>query len=127
MPKNRIIPKVIVDKSYHWCFFYHASQGEPALGGAWGIIFSSDDVGIKFAAGLGQCSNKRAELLALKMVLQLSLSKNLTRQQVFGDSEIVINWMQLNKPPKKFLLRLLFEEVQRYAGLFQKISFCHVF
>ena len=42
---------------------------------------------------MGGGSNNYAELLALKLLIKLAAEKGVTRYHVFGDSSVVINWM----------------------------------
>ena len=88
--KVRVITQEQVDRSYHWCFFNGASQGEPASGDVEGIIYSFDTKWTKFYTALGINTNNRDELLALKINLQLALSKGIQRIQAFEDSSLVI-------------------------------------
>ena len=57
------------------------------------FCFFSADCYISFKAGLGHGTNNYAELLGLKLLLKLALENNITNLQVFGDSQLVINWV----------------------------------
>ena len=45
-----------------------------------------------FKAGLRIGSNNFAEICALKLLLTLAREKNIVKIQLFGDSQLVINW-----------------------------------
>ena len=54
----------------------------------------------KFAPG--HCTNNKAELAALHLVLELALNHNINQMQIFGDSRVVVDWanrrIQINAP-----------------------------
>ena len=57
----------------------------------------------------------------------LALSRGAQKIHVLGDSKLVINWMNLKRPPKNVFLNPLYEEFARVASLFQIISFQNIF
>jgi ribonuclease HI len=58
----------------------------PLEGGAKGIHHLSDCHNISFSIGIGNETNNYYELLALKLVLLLSLEKDISHLQIYGDS-----------------------------------------
>ena len=76
--------------------FDGGARGNPGIGGAGAVIFSSDDedAGIReIWSGywyLGTCTNNQAEYTGLIKGLQAGLEMNLFPLRVEGDSELVI-------------------------------------
>ena len=77
--EHRIAPKIgkhrtatapVIDKSTPWAFFDGASQGDPAIGGAGGVICLSDSKKITFKVGMGRATNTKVELMALWATLK---------------------------------------------------------
>ena len=56
-------------------------------------MYLSDQHFFTFSAGLGLGTNNFAELLALKLLITLALKQGVQSMQVFGDSQLVINWI----------------------------------
>ena len=92
MVRIRFIVVEEIDKSYPWGYFDGSATGEPKLCGVGGLIYITDQHFFSYKVGLGSSSNNFAELLSLKLLLSLSLDKNLKKLQIFGDSQLVINW-----------------------------------
>ena len=61
------------------------------------------------------------------MVLELAINKNITQMQVFGDSKIVVDWVnrrnQINDPH----LQQLLNAIRRLLGLFSRFSITHIY
>ena len=77
--------------------------------------------------GLGSGTNNYAKLMALKLLLCLAIERNCKNLQIFGDSVIVINW--INKPQrcKNTSLDALVEEVRKLLANFDSLSLKHVY
>ena len=56
------------------------------------MLFLSDVHFFSFKAGLGLGTNNFAELCALKLLLYMARRNSLDKIQIFGDSQLVINW-----------------------------------
>ena len=72
-------------------FFNGSTAGDPKLCGAGGMLYLSDHF-FSFKVGLGVGTNNFAELCALKLLLLLARRNSLDKIQIFGDSQLVINW-----------------------------------
>eukprot|EP01018_Ginkgo_biloba_P004985 Gb_28741 [translate_table: standard] len=77
--------------------------------------------------GLGIGTSNYAELLALKLLLKLAADKEVRMLQVFGDSLVLIECMRGNRRMENILLRLIYDEVQAFKTLFNRITFHHVY
>ena len=80
-----------------------------------------------FQMGLGECTNNFAELLSLKLLLQFAIEKGCIHLHIFGDSLIIINWVNKVQQCRTFALNTLFEEVNRLWTSFDHISCHHVY
>ena len=80
------------DKSYHWGFFDGLAAEDSSACGAGGILYFFDKLSFSFKAGLGAGTNNTAKLCALKLLLTLARMKDYAKIQIFGDSQLVINW-----------------------------------
>ena len=77
--------------------------------------------------GLGSGTNNFAELMTLKLLLCFAIERNCKKLQVFGDSMVVINWINKTQRCRNTSLDTLFEEVYRILANFESISFKHVY
>ena len=59
------------------------------------VIFLNDDHLFSFSLGCGSSSNTRAELLALWAILRVSELMGLPMHSIFGDSLVLISWLNL--------------------------------
>ena len=89
----RMVVMEQIDKSAPWGFFDGSAAGIPQTCGAGGILYLSDEHFFTFSAGLGLGTNNYAELLALKLLIILDLKQGVQSLQIFGDSQLVINWV----------------------------------
>jgi hypothetical protein len=67
------------------------------------------------------------QIFALKMVITLSTEKGAQKIQIFGDSHVVVNWVNVIDNLENFTLSLIFEEVQLARTTFNNILIHHVF
>ena len=89
----RMVVNEQIDKASPWRYFDGSTAGEPQICGAGGILYLSDEHFFTFSAGLGLGTNNYAELLALKLLITLALKQGVQTLQIFGDSQLVINWV----------------------------------
>ena len=82
---------------FRWC----KSRGPP-LGGSGGVLYLSNNHKIQARFAPGHCTNNKAEIATLHLVLQLALNNNISQLQFFGDSKMVVDWVnkkiQINAP-----------------------------
>ena len=90
-PNPRIITSVQLDKNTPWAFFDGASQNLKCGGGA--TLFLNPNHHFQIPMGLGTRSNNYVELMTLKLLLCFAIERNCKMLQVFGDSMVVINWI----------------------------------
>ena len=77
--------------------------------------------------GLGDGANNFVELMALKLLLFFALEKDSRRIQIFGDSLVILNWVNKVQRRRNISLITLFEEVNKLMENFDYITCCHVY
>ena len=81
----------------------------------------TEDHSYRLKWGLGTRTNNKLELLALYMLLIFAHEKGLRRLQIFGDSMIVINWINNAQRCHNIQLTPILEEVTQ-LNLMKKSS-----
>ena len=89
----RSVTKEVIDKYFPWGYFDGSTASDPKICGASDMLYISDGHYFSFKAGLGFGTNNFVELLGLKLLLTLALDKHLSKMHIFGDSQLVINWV----------------------------------
>ena len=77
-PKVRALVPPEINKGIPWAYFDGASQGDPPLGGSRGVLYLSGFHKIQTKFALGHCTNNKAKLAALHMVLELAIKNNIS-------------------------------------------------
>ena len=77
--------------------------------------------------GLGAGTNNYAELMTLKLLLCYAIERSCRQLQVFGDSMVVINWINITPKCRIDSLDALYEETIGSLSFFETISFTHVY
>ena len=129
---NRItnIRRVVIeqiDKSVPWGFFDGSTAGIPQTCGAGGILYLSNEHFFTFSAGLGLGTNNYAELLALKLLIILALKQGVQSLQIFGDSQLVINWVTGKFRINNIVLTQVLQEVIRISNFLAKVNDKHIY
>lgn len=99
-----------------------AAQGEPTVYGARAVLYLNEDHFFHLKWGLGEGTNNRGELLALYMLLIFAHEKGVQGIQIFGDSMIVINWINQAQHCHNIYLTPVLEEVTQLKTTFNQIS-----
>ena len=77
-PKIRVLVPPEINKVVPWDFFDSESQGDPPLGGLGGVLYFSDEHKLQVRYAPGHCTNNKAELPALYLVLNIDINNNIT-------------------------------------------------
>ena len=95
----------------------------------WGgaTLFLNPTQYFQISMELGSGSNNYAELMALKLLLCFAIERNSKKLQVFGDSLVVINWINKIQKCRNTSLDALFEEVSRLLANCESLSLKHVY
>ena len=94
-------------------------------GGA--CLFLNQSHYFQISLGLGVGTNNYAELMTLKLLLCFAIERNCRQLQDFGDSMVVINWLNKIHKCRTATLDALYEETTRSLSFFETISFTHVY
>ena len=92
----------MINSETPWAFFNGADQGEPPLGGIGVVIHISSKRKLLIKYAMGQASNNRVELGALRAALKVALNNQIQDIQMFGDSKIVVDWVK-----KRYFLKVV--------------------
>ena len=117
----------VIDKTFAWGFFYGSAAGDPKICGVGGMLFLSDVHFFSFKAGLGVGTNNFVELCVLKLLLLLARRNYVDKIQVFGDSQLVINWASGKYRLMNLELSMILQEVNRITDGFDYVSFQHIY
>ena len=90
-------------------------------------MYLSDFHYLHIQMSLDRGSNNFPELASLKLLICFSLEKNCTHLRIFGDSMIVINWINKVQSYHNILLNAFLVEVLRHLEDFDSFSCQHVY
>ena len=95
----------------------------------WGgaTLFLNPTHHFQISMGLGSGTNNYAELMALKLLLCFAIESNCKKLQVFGDSLVIINWINKIQKCRNTSLDALFEKVSRLLANFESLSLKHLY
>ena len=126
-PKVKVLVPPEINKGIPWAYFDGGSQGDPPLGGSGGVLYLSRFHKIQAKFSPGHCTNNKAELATLHMVLELAIKNNISQLQVFGDSKMVVDWVnkkiQINAPN----LQQLLNAIRRLLESFSNLMISHIY
>ena len=91
------------------------------------MLFISDAHFFSFKVGLGMGTNNFAELCALKILLYLARRNSLDKIQIFGDSQLVINWASGKYRLLNLELAMILQDVNRLTDSFDYVVFKHIY
>jgi ribonuclease HI len=120
-----IMPKI--DQGMAWGFFDGANQGHPLRCGVDMVLYlnQSNYVQIRYAFGRG--SNNKDELLSLRTLLNIAQEKGMKSLYVFKDSKLLIDCAYNKVTITIMNLIPLINDIKEHMGLFDWLSFQHIF
>ena len=95
--------------------------------GAGCVLFTSEAITFPFKLDLGMHSINWAELKALAPLLIIALEKGLEGLQVFGDSELKIDWEKGKSEMHNLFLQPVLDQINILMGRFYILPFIHVY
>lgn len=121
---RRVLVPVIDDKSSHG-FFDGASQRDVC--GAGIVLYIHHNHHFNIQVGIGVGDGLKPELLALRCLLWFSLRRGFSTLNIFGDSQVVVNWFNGRHKIKALILEPWMEEVMRLRASFDSIYCQHIY
>jgi ribonuclease HI len=123
--KNKVKKHIPEGMPTGW--FDGAAQSNGLQSGAGGLISISKNSHYRWTFNCGPGTNTRAELLGVWATLHLATRLNIEVLQIFGDSIIVIDW--LNSRGKLQVISLLGwkDRIRELQSTFRKINFNHTY
>lgn len=121
--KQIIGPKPL--KVFPCAFFDGAAANH--LGGAGFVIYLNDNHYLSFSMGCGRSTNTRVESLALWAVLRVCLLMGLPIHLIFGDSMVIISWLNRFSTLDISSLRHWCEDIRNMLHLDPPVIFRHIF
>jgi ribonuclease HI len=122
---NPIMPDLIGDTP--WGFFDGASQGNPSVCGVDAVLFINANHHFEMHFSPGRGSNMKAELSAIWALIFLAISLNLRKLQIFGDSLVVVDWMNGKVQIQVASLQPIMIRIRELLGELEWFSCSHVY
>ena len=91
------------------------------------MIYLNDNHYFSFSLGCGCSTNRRAELLALWAVLRVSLLMGLPIHLIFGDSMVILSWLNILSALDIPSLRHCCDDIRNMLHLDPPVIFKHIF
>ena len=82
------------------------------------MLYMTNENYFSFKSDLGTGSNNYAEICALKLLLTLAKRNQVEKFQIFGDSQLVINWANGKFRLMNLELSMILHEVNRLTDIF---------
>jgi ribonuclease HI len=100
-----------INQEISWGFFDGTSQGHPPQCGMGVVPFLKQNhfIHLRYAPGRG--TNTRAEFIALWSLLEIAIKKGIKKLQIFGNSKLVIDWVNKNAMVSDIRLRSLLQDI----------------
>jgi len=124
-PSRQPTPPPTIDTGTPWAFFNGAANQQSCGGGI--ILHISENHLYKIKAGLGTGTNNFAELITLRHLLHFALRHHCTSINIFGDSQIIINWINGTTTCHMHSLSIILHEAQTLKSAFNNISISHIY
>lgn len=94
----------------------------------WGGYTTSIYISVyKIQMGLGRGTNNFVELILAKNLIHFALSKNCHHLQLFGDSQIICNWINKTTHYNTYTLQPILDETHRLISHFDVFSCRHIY
>ena len=117
----------VINKEIPWDYFDVASQGDPPLVGSGGVLYLLEKLKVQVRYAPGHCTNNKAKLVALHAILELAVNINVTILQVFGETKMVVDWVNNKIQIKAPHLQQLLKAIRRLLNFFLVLNITHVY
>ena len=91
------------------------------------MLFISDEHYFSFKSILGFGTNNLVELCALNMLFSLARENHISKIQIFGDSQLVINWANGKFRCLNVELLQVLNEIDRLSNFFELMVLKHIY
>lgn len=115
----------IIDKLKLWAYFDGSAQEAGYGGGA--ILYLNDTHCFKIQIKLSRRTNNFAKLSTTKHIIHFALQKQCRHLQLFGDSQIVCNWLNDASHCYAYSLRHILDEAKILTTSFESFVFRHIY
>jgi ribonuclease HI len=125
--KRRIptMPELIEETP--WGFFDGTSQGHPLVCGVGAVLYINENHHFEVCYTPGRGSNMKAELTAIWALVFLTISLNLRKLQIFGDSQVVVDWINGKTHIQVARLQPVMNMIREMLGELEWYSCSHVY
>lgn len=124
-PPPRTINPIAIDKSKPWAFFDGSAQDAGCGGGA--VLYINELHCYKIQIKLEKGTNNFAELCTAKHIIHFAHQKHCRHLQLFGDSQIVCNWLNYASHCHAYSLRHILDEAKRLTTSFDSFVCRHIY
>jgi ribonuclease HI len=102
---------------HHALFFDRASKGNPGAAGGGGVLLSPDETTeFTLSWGIGEDTNNIVEALALWQGLHQALARKVKEVNVFGDSWVIIQALNIHALPHNMRLHHIISKDQDFTS-----------
>lgn len=108
-----------------WAFFDGAANQQSCGGGF--ILHVTENHHYKIKAGLGVGTNNFSELITLRHLLHFALRHHCISINIFGDSQIIINWINGTATCHMHSLSTILQEALDLKAAFNDFSISHIY
>lgn len=123
--QQRNIETEVIIKSIPWAYFDGSAQDVGCGGGE--VLHISETHSYKIQMGLGRGTNNYAKLVTAKNLIQCALLKQCTNMQLYGDSKLVINWINKKHICNAYTLKHILDEIHRLVSFFDSFICHHIY
>eukprot|EP00253_Pinus_taeda_P026822 PITA_26822 len=126
-PQNARLPgpPPPIDSSKPWAFFDGAANTHSCGGGF--ILHLNENHHFRIKAGLGAGTNNFAELITLRHLLHFALRHHCANINIYGDSQIIINWINGSATCHMHSLSTILHDALELKSAFNHISISQIY
>lgn len=122
---SQVITLEIIDINSPWGYFDGSAQAEGCRGGA--LLHIDNVVYYRIKVGLDKGTNNYVELRNLKYLLLFAKEQNFQQIQIFGDSQLTINWTDEVNHCHLHTLRDILTDIITLKSQFDSFACSHIY
>jgi len=123
-PRN-IQPMPNIDRTIPWAFFDGAAN-QTGCGGGF-VLHINEHHRYLAKMGLGIGSNNYAQLSAIRNLLQFALTHHITDINIYGDSMLVVNWINNATECHSYTLSNILQDALTLKAAFNHFTCVHIY